>query len=272
MEKKRYPRKELKSEILKAGIELVKEEGITVAPANLSFKRVFERVEQSIGKSVSGSMVYERMWPDQASFQDAVISEIVRQSAIPDPATLDAIQAGVENMPRNTPEQRWEILQLLSFAAGDLNLVTSIEDWRWWVCVTVSGASLDQPESDRNVVPKEALSESVRLLADAYTLVYEWILKSIGVRAKVDGGIVLFTMAVSSIIEGLSMRVRAAPELFETKWSRELIASKTPIDVGYAGMSIWALTENMLELDPDFDPALPLPEFPDTASVFDSED
>lgn len=269
MASNRFRKDELKELILEAGIRRVREEGLEVAPANLSLQVVLAAVSVETGRPLAPAQVYGRIWANQQEFQEEVISHIVRASAAPDDGTLRMIEQGVRSRPRSSPEERWETLQLLCFMGGDFNLESSLEDWRFWVGVAVSGSPLDQPSTERNVVPVEALAESIELLANAYVKVYQWVFESIGFMPKFDGALEQFTIAVSSVIEGLAFRCRYSPDLLNKRWRRTLVSSHEEVEVGFSGSAVWASALDCFDLDPDFDPSRELEEFPEIQTPFE---
>ena len=66
--KERQSRDELRKLLLATAREILDEEGIQTASSNLTFKRVFERVERTTGRTVTNASVIRRIWDNMAQF------------------------------------------------------------------------------------------------------------------------------------------------------------------------------------------------------------
>ena len=75
----RQSREELRDILLKSAREVVEEEGIETGTSNLTFKRVFDRVEQETGRHLTNASVIGRIWRNQAEFQADVLMAIARR-------------------------------------------------------------------------------------------------------------------------------------------------------------------------------------------------
>lgn len=60
------------------------EEGLDAGSGNLTFKRVFERVEERTGTRITNASVTNRVWENQADFQADVLVSIARDEARPE--------------------------------------------------------------------------------------------------------------------------------------------------------------------------------------------
>lgn len=77
--KSRRSRAELKELVLTAGVEVMAESKAQANPEGLTYKRVFERLEQSTGVRVTYAAVHERIWPSQRAFQLDVLCHMAEQ-------------------------------------------------------------------------------------------------------------------------------------------------------------------------------------------------
>src|ERR1700734_1429918 len=72
----RRSREEIRLLMMTAGLDLLAEEGLGIGAEELTFKRVFDRVEASTGKRLTNASVIRRVWTNQAEFQDDVLSAV----------------------------------------------------------------------------------------------------------------------------------------------------------------------------------------------------
>ena len=81
--------------MLETGREILQEEGIQTGSTNLTFKRVFDRVERDTGRRLSNASVIKRIWDNQADYQADVLVAIAHDEQRPEVAeTVAAVQAG----------------------------------------------------------------------------------------------------------------------------------------------------------------------------------
>ena len=64
---------ELRNLMLETGGRLLHEEGIETFMNNLTFKRVFDRVERDTGRHLTNASVIKRIWDNQADYQADVL-------------------------------------------------------------------------------------------------------------------------------------------------------------------------------------------------------
>ena len=67
--KSRLARAELRSMLLEAALEILREEGLHTGSVNITFKRVSDRVRVRTGIQVTNGSVIKRIWENQAEFQ-----------------------------------------------------------------------------------------------------------------------------------------------------------------------------------------------------------
>jgi len=77
--KPRRSRAELKELMLTTGIEVMTERQAHVDPEALSYKSVFDRLEQNTGVRITYASVHERIWPSQRAFQLDVLCQMAEQ-------------------------------------------------------------------------------------------------------------------------------------------------------------------------------------------------
>ena len=70
--------------MLETGREILQEEGIQTGSTNLTFKRVFDRVERDTGRRLSNASVIKRIWANQADYQADVLVTIAHDEQRPE--------------------------------------------------------------------------------------------------------------------------------------------------------------------------------------------
>src|ERR1700683_5512196 len=110
--KQKLSREELRATLLAAGQEILHEEGLETGSSNLTFKRVFERVEQESGLRLTNASVIRRVWENQADFQAYVLVAIAHDQARPEiDVTVPALGDLFEQLDLSTKESRGRALQ-----------------------------------------------------------------------------------------------------------------------------------------------------------------
>ena len=76
-----------------AGRAIVDEEGIETSSNNLTFKRVFERVERDTGRHLTNASIIKRIWDNQSDYQADVLVAIAQDEGRPEiEGTLDVVR------------------------------------------------------------------------------------------------------------------------------------------------------------------------------------
>ncbi len=77
MEKRqRHNREELRALLLDTGRVMLREEGLGTGAEAITFKKVFDRVEEDSGIRLSNASVIRRVWENQAEFRAEVLVTI----------------------------------------------------------------------------------------------------------------------------------------------------------------------------------------------------
>ena len=73
----RRTKEDLRSLLLDAAQTILREEGLGVGTDALTFKRVFDRVEQDTGLRLTNASVIRRVWENQAEYHTDVLIDIL---------------------------------------------------------------------------------------------------------------------------------------------------------------------------------------------------
>jgi len=116
----RRSRRELRELLLSTARDILREEGLQTASTNLTFKRVFERVERTTGRSVTNASVIRRVWDNMADFQADVLVSIAEDEQRPELGpTLDVVGRTLQECDLASVTSRQAVLQELCRVGGE---------------------------------------------------------------------------------------------------------------------------------------------------------
>jgi len=100
-------REELHALLIDAGRSILREEGFGTTSGNLTFKKVYERVERDAGVRLTNASVIRRVWENQAEFQADVLVAIAQDEDRPEiERTIAALSAVFDGLDFSTVESR----------------------------------------------------------------------------------------------------------------------------------------------------------------------
>ena len=116
----RRSRQELKELLVKTGLEILFEDGLGTGAETLTFKRVFDRVEEEEGFRVSNASVIGRIWGDMSEFQaDVLVAAVSDENEQEIAEMLTAVEPVFRSADRSSIEGRQWALGELTRVAGD---------------------------------------------------------------------------------------------------------------------------------------------------------
>src|ERR1700722_8798350 len=74
-------REELKALLLSTGMDILCEQGLGTGAEALTFKRVFDRIEQQTGTRLTNASIIRRVWDNQADYQADVLAAVAADNA-----------------------------------------------------------------------------------------------------------------------------------------------------------------------------------------------
>lgn len=249
--RKRQPKRELRQSMIDAGRAILHEEGIETASNNLTFKRVFDRVERDTGRHVTNASVIKRIWDNQSDFQADVLIEIAHDDQRPEvEATIGAVNEVLASVDLTTPEGRLAAMSQLCRVAGRASrgAIAESTSWPLWISiVTIATTSQDPHQKERLC---QALAEGYRSVAEFWTGVYAGLTQHLGLRLRGPRTMLQFANAVSALSEGDSLRQHVMNETL-------LLDLPTGPDGevqewSLYGVTLEALAKQFFEPDPDF--------------------
>ena len=249
----RRSRDELRRTLLEEGRAILMEEGLDAGSSNLTFKRVFERVEEKTGTRVTNASVIRRVWENQADFQADVLVSIARDETRPEAGgALTAIAGLLGDLDLSSPESRARALAQVCRVGGGATTVSLAESTNWplWISVVAMATATTAPEQQQRI--KAALSEGYRSVSKFWNENFALLMEVLGLRIRRPFTLEQFTMAAVAYSEGCSLRQRTSDHI-------ELVMRPTGTDGQDQEWSLFAvglegLIHQFFEPDPDFSP------------------
>jgi hypothetical protein len=239
--------------MLATGRAILQEEGIETGSSNLTFKRVFDRVERDTGRHLTNASVIRRIWDNQADYQADVLVAIAQDEQRPEvDATMAAVAEVLASVDLSSEEGRMRGLSELCRVAGATSreAIATSSSWPLWISVVAIASSTSNEDQRERMCA--ALSEGYELVTAYWEGVYGGLVTLLGLRPRSPRTVRQFTMAVSALSEGDSLRRHV-----------ERAAVTLDLPTGPAGglqewtlysLAIEAVALQFFEPDPDFVP------------------
>jgi hypothetical protein len=220
MSDKRQPRQskeELRALLLEAGSSILREEGLGTGAEALTFKRVFDRVEQDTGIRLTNASIIRRVWENQAEFQTDVLVAIASESGETDvQRTIAAVTHVFEGMDRTTPEKRLATLRELIRVGGDASILKLrfSSEWESWMGIWALAPQNKSAVHRQRI--QTALTDGYEVYTEQYEAAYRGLTQTLGMRLREKLTLRQFTIAAESFGEGCELRRRVDPRGMET--------------------------------------------------------
>ncbi len=209
MQRARLSRDEVRSMLLEEGQLLLRDEGFGSGPGNLTFKRVFERLERRTGVRLTNASVIRRVWMNQADYQADVLVAIAQDSQMPQAeGAVLAMQSLLAGFDLSTTEARARAVRSLCRIVGGANTVglSTSEARSLWINLLAMATEPSEEGPRRRILP--AFRDGYRDVYDFWSATYEAMLGQLGLRCRAPWTLREFTMAVTALSEGCAMRNR----------------------------------------------------------------
>src|SRR5580658_3457851 len=171
----RRSRDELRDLLVSAGVELLVEEGLGTGAGHLTFKRVFEWLEQNTGVRVTNASVIGRIWTNQSEYQTEVLVAIASNdgSEVLESA-FRTLQPSLARFDRRTIEGRYGALRELARAggAGHIELPGGSKRWQRWVGVWALVMAGTGPDTKAGGPVADALRSGYEAVTQRFELAY----------------------------------------------------------------------------------------------------
>ena len=237
--------------MLETGRTLLHEEGIETASNNLTFKRVFDRVERDTGRHLTNASVIKRIWDNQADYQADVLVAIAHDEERPEVgATLESIRQVLDEVDRSTAEGRLQGMGELCRVAGRTSreAIAESSSWPLWISVVTIATTSSNPEQRRRIC--QALELAYDSVTEFWEGIYAGLLDFLGLRVRGPRTLTQFAHAVTSLSEGDSLRRHVVRETIVL----DLPSGPRGTDQEWTlyAVTLEALASQFFEPDPDF--------------------
>jgi len=194
--------------MMEAGLALLADQGLGVGAGDLTFKRVFDRVESATGVRLSNASVIRRVWENQADFQDAVLMAVALAGDAGDEggAAADALLALLGSIDRSTPQGRLRGLSEMCRVGGAASLQALVDSrsWSLWVGVWVLGVT--GTPSERVDRLRQALLDGYEAATERWMGLHGTMVGALGLRMREPFTLRQLTVSVGALVEGCALR------------------------------------------------------------------
>jgi hypothetical protein len=254
---RRQPRRskeDLRSLLLEAAQEILREQGLGVGTDALSFKRVFDRVERDTGLRLTNASVIRRIWDNQADYHTDVLVDIAADDGREDvDRTINALGPVLGSIDLSTPNGRFAAMSEICRVGGAANIKALRESHNWSLWIGVWALATAGESTDQKKRIQLALLEGYESVTELYEETYLALLGLLGLRIRPPLTIRHFTVAIGALAEGCTLRNRVdldmegidlptGPDGDDQEWT-------------VFGIGLEALARRFLELDPDWTPS-----------------
>jgi len=238
--------------LLEAGREILLEEGLDTGSSNLTFKRVFERVERTSGLRLTNASVIKRVWENQADFQADVLVAIAHDEARPETSTpMGALAALFEDLDLSTAEARAHAMREVCRVGGSASseALAVSTSWPLWINTVAMATATNLSEERRRI--RAALLEGYEVVTRFWEEIFEGLVAALGFRMRQPWTMRQYTVAVTSYSQGCSLRQRLIGDLGVVVRPTGPNGEDQEWTLFSAGME--ALMEQFFEPDPEFE-------------------
>jgi hypothetical protein len=206
----RHSRDELRALLIATGKAVLREEGLGTGAESLTFKKVFDRVQQDAGVRLTNASVIRRLWLNQAEFQADVLAAIaVEENEGEIDLTVDAVVPILDGADLSTPKRREQVMRELCRVGGAANMqaVRESDNWPFWITVWNVATVGEQLDEYRKKI-EMALLAGYESFAERIEAVYRGMTGLLGFRLREPLTIRQFSTAADSLGQGFGLRSR----------------------------------------------------------------
>ncbi|HWE55545.1 MAG TPA: hypothetical protein VG435_08525 [Acidimicrobiales bacterium] len=243
-------RETLRELLISTGARLLEEEGLGSGAERLTFKRVFDRLNQDQGIRVSNASVIGRIWTNNRDFQSEVLTRVVGDENPEEIRfTMEAAAAVLGEADVSTLAGRRLGLSEICRRGGAAHTGALADSRTWHLFIGIWGNLASHPETewDRRVL--DAARATYENLSTTFDGIFRGIMDVFRLRLRPGLTVRDFTVAVTALAEGCAMRsrideramptlTRPGPDGIEREW--------TLFSVG-----LEALVQQFYDMDPD---------------------
>jgi hypothetical protein len=245
-------REELKALLLATGMDILCEQGLGTGAEALTFKRVFDRIEQQTGTRLTNASIIRRVWENQADYQADVLAAVASDNADFEwDRTFAAVSEVLGSVDLSCPETRWQGVVELCRVAGAANVAALRESpiWPTWIGVWALAAS-GEPHEYRPRI-ESALVGAYSAHALRFEEAYAGLAAYFGLKLQEPLTVRQFAIASESLAEGSALRHHvSAPDMEGILRPTGPGGELQPWTL--FGVGLESLVKQFFLLDPDF--------------------
>ncbi len=240
--------------LVQAGAEILREEGLATGAEHVTFKRVFEHLQDTAGIRVTHASVIGRIWQNQEEYQTEVLTRLA-QLEIPDvDAEVAAAFAGLGTVDRSTPATRWEAALEISRIGGEKTFDSIVRSPMWPRWMGLWALAIVDPGSPRKQPIGEALLRAEDEAAEYYESSYAVAMGALGLRMRAPLTVRQFALSIDAYAQGCALRAGVDPTTSD-RISRPTGPDGAEQEWTLFSVGLEALIHQFVELDPDWTPA-----------------
>jgi hypothetical protein len=252
--KDRQSREELRKLLLATARDILDDEGIQTVSSNLTFKRVFERVERTTGRTVTNASVIRRIWDNMAEFQADVLVDISRDERRPElDRTLELLTGVLVGCDLTDLASRRQVLRELCRTGGEASTLATSDSNLWSMWVNVLAVATTAPDSEQRERMASGLLDGFDSLATMWEGNFTGLFGYLGFRVREPMTMRQFTEAALAWSEGQAIRQRVSGAV--SRLSLPTGPDGEMQEWTLFGVGIEALVQQFFEPDPSFVPS-----------------
>ena len=237
--------------LLQEGRAVLADEGLEMDSSNLTFKRVFGRIEARTGERITNASVIRRIWENQADFQTDVLVSVAQDETRSEAGgAVDAIAGIVDQLDLSTPESRAAAVREVCRVGGTASsaAISRSTAWPLWISVLAMAAATTSPDQRERITA--GLTEGYDSVATFWGSHFELLMALLGLRFRPEFEPDQFVHAVVALSEGCSLRQRTLEQL--QLLTRPTGPGGAPQEWSLFAVGLEALVHQFLEVDPGF--------------------
>ncbi len=248
----RRTREELRTTLVEEGREILLSEGLETGSSNLTFKRVFQRVETKTGLRITNASVIRRIWENQADFQADVLVTIARDEARRAQGSGRRVTTMLGDLDMTSAETRALALREVCRVEGNASstAIGRSDNWQLWLGVIGMAICGAQPDLQARI--KGALAEGYRSVTEFWSANFAALVGLLGFRIRHPWSMDQFSRAAIAFAEGCALRQLAGDDAEMTM--RPTGPAGEDQEWSHYAIGLEALARQYLEPDPEFAP------------------
>jgi len=209
----RRSREELRTTLVEEGRAILLAEGLEAGSRNLTFKRVFDRVEAKSGLRITNASVIKRIWENQADFQADVLVTIARGEARRAQVSGERVVALLADFDMGSAESRSLALREVCRSEGNASsaAIDDSANWQLWIGVIAMATSAAAPELQARI--KAAIAEEYGSVTRFWSRNFLALAGLLGFRVRHPWTMDHFSTAAIAFAEGCALRQMASGDV-----------------------------------------------------------